>query len=210
MSGVPANVIRLVASGALPGGDIWTSGFWLNNITTPVQADTDAAAASLAVNWKTMWLAIANQLYEGATFTKATAYGYAVTGGPAAVTSEVPVTGAVGNIDSGGSPVDTCAVASLRTAQPGRSFRGRMYLPYHSSVGADTGQLGSGDCSLRSGAAAAMLTQTATDTGTVPSVISVVRSVSTAITYVSVDSIPDVQRRRENKLVAITNSIAAV
>lgn len=141
------------------------------------------------------------------SFTNLDAYLY--TGGSgAAKTYHGLITGKAGTNASLTLPPQLAVVVSLRTGRPGRSYRGRSYLPAPAAnqLSAIGGQLGSGTVDALSLAFHDMLASL----GTVPDpyiplppvVASAKTSAMSLITAITVDSVLDTQRDRRNKLVA--------
>lgn len=201
----PADVTRYVIRGTGPGSEIWQTGFWLQRAEADqasLQTDTDASAASIT----TFWNAIKGTIYTSYALTELRTYWYS--GGSNQATFEAAhiFTPNPGTNATPGSPIDTCLVASLRTARVGLSYRGRMYLPYHGQVTPGTG-LVSGAPATYANAVAALLSDALNMT---PVVVSRHLATFEPITNVVVDQRPDVQRRRENRLAVGTPSMATV
>lgn len=126
---------RIVLSGTLPNGEIWSTGFFMSNVT----ATSPAQLSILAQH-------VATVLYDGATpngmfsvmtklcnsqttWTTTTAYYYGAGGNKSTmIGSYTWPTAKVGSLQNG-VPEQCAVVISLRTALAGRSHRGRMYMP---------------------------------------------------------------------------------
>lgn len=124
--------------------------------------------------------------------------------GAAAEKQLVPITGTTG----GTSPSQTSVVFSFRTGRPGRSYRGRVYWP---AAGASIASLGTVASTISLSNAAGQLAALYKDMGRrsldadlQPVVWSKALSVVTPVTQVSVNDIPDTQRRRANELSGTT------
>jgi hypothetical protein len=198
-------LVRL--SGALPGGEIWTSGVHcegagsLSDLISPVDDLVD-----------TLWNGdgtvdgIGGYYPSTVTLTSAVAYSLA------------PATGlATGRIDSGylnaGTVIDdplpqeVAVVATLRTAGVGPAARGRMYLP--GPVVGNVTALGRLDAAVRLGmcgslAAALRVLVAASFTP----VLFTKAVANRPITVVDVGDVFDAQRRRRDKLVEVRTVIA--
>lgn len=208
---IPANVMRLTLQGHGTGADIWSNSYWwacAPGSSVPsnnAQAATTLAAMlsnAKATTFRTWLLGIMPAV---CTIDQATLYCYP-TGGPSSPAIAEAPWFAVGTNGVGPMPPQTCMVASLRTGQSGRSFRGRVYLPKQSAVLSGGHQFSAADTTSAANAVAAFLSGWEADailpdgTGIFAVVVSVKRGVASAITSVVVDSKPDVQRRRINKM----------
>jgi hypothetical protein len=107
--------------------------------------------------------------------------------------------------------------ASLLTNQPGRSGRGRMYLPLTGSgFNAGTGQMTLTLGTMASNVAL-FLTGLGPDDNTFPGdptseadVVSITHGLSNKITTVRIDSIPDTQHGRTRRVTATATGSASV
>lgn len=198
---IPANSLRIVATGSLPSGEVWNTGFWLVPATPITSIDDlllDMAVPQTA--WNTFWAATASLRSAGTPASQLLGYYYAggESGGKATYSGAVPLTA---NDGTGlpRMPDQVAIVASLRTGLAGRSFRGRMYLPINNmTLGAD-GQMGSATGTLICNAVGAMLDACASSS-LVPNVVSATQSTQQPITLISMDTVLDTQRRRRNKI----------
>ena len=198
----PAGTVRVTFGGALPSGETWNTGFSVMGATgTWTEAQLGTYLESIRGRVDTAVTAISQLWYPGTTyggFIK----GYLYDGGDNAVQVAIAAGGSnvAGSMSGNGSPIDTCAVATLVTGSPSRSGRGRMYWPYQAQVPA-TGHLTSAQCEAIAGPTAAMLTGVNADGGgPKAAVASRTHAVNRLISQVRCDDIPDVQRRRQNKL----------
>lgn len=207
---IPSAVCRCSIQGTVQGSEIFDTSFWTLGGTAD-QADTQALATGIA-DVLTATDAMSNTLAAiraADEYVKVRVYAYPDGGQQAAWIAEAPIellgTGAESN------PLQTCMVVSLRTSLSGRSHRGRMYLPARGQVITPTGQISETDTTGLASEWAAILGQVngiALPGGGNPSVSVVSQTLtnSTVVTSVIVDSVPDIQRRRSNKLVASTRS----
>jgi hypothetical protein len=206
---IPPGVVHVVFGGALPGGEVWESGFWtMGNVPT-----SNATATELAALWIAQLKATdgsggfyQSRIIAGATtsLNYVNVYCY-VTGGSTADFIGNATTAAVVGTGTNACANQNALVVTLRTAHAGRRFRGRMYLPATGvTTSTATGQLpdaailpvatGWGVCFSDWNASG--------DNGTICVVSRVGAGTATAVTEVTVDSIVDTQRRRRNKLIA--------
>jgi hypothetical protein len=136
--------------------------------------------------------------------------GYQYKGGAnAAAVGEITGVGVAGT-GSAKQPNQCALVMSLRTALPGRSFRGRMYMPI---IGGSMGTNGL----LAAGRSDAWCAALANDFGTFNSsgfgkivVCSPKQSAMTQVSAVEADSVVDTQRRRRDALADTAPSTHAV
>lgn len=213
---IPANVAKISFQGTLPGGEIWETGFWVQNpgVTSNTEANAlaELAYGQFTANDDSGGLRIALTILADGQ-TKVTGCRTAVyTGGTHATYTGVYVdaTGLAGG-GPATHPNQVCLVASLRTALAGRSHRGRMYLPCTGVTLQSNGQIDAGGvAAVAAGWATGFTDWNASgDNGTVVVVSSAIGA-ATRITAVQVDSRPDVQRRRANRQNATAVNIAAV
>lgn len=213
---IPPGSTRIVFSGDLPGGEIWSSGFWMtstgvhDNNTANAQAFIITATLNSADPSGGMRIAATKLWNAGIRWLKTNAYHY-VTGAPTAdfVGEYVLPTPRAGTVNSG-MPNQICAVLSLRTGLSGRSHRGRMYLPAGGAALQLDGQLVQADATAVANAWALAFTDiNASDAGKVV-VVSQRLTAFTVIESVRMDSRLDVQRSRAKSQVIDSVSAAAV
>jgi hypothetical protein len=198
---LPANVVKINMRGTGVGSEIWQAGLWwkgASDVTSQadLQSNLDAAVAA----YTTFWNSCKPNIATGFAWTGLTAYWYA--GGPTALyVASHDVAAAPGTLTGNGSPLDTSLVISLITKTSGRSFRGRMYMPCHAPVPVGTG-LWAGQAATYSAAAATMMlaVEAATAHTWGPVVASRKLGVFNFVNFARCDSLPDVQRRRENRM----------
>lgn len=194
---IPPNVSRVVLGGAVDGGEEWSTGFWLSGggDAATILGDIDNEAV------EPFFTAIAPDMFAAFHFDYIKVYTYANGGTQATSMAEKAETG-VGGLTGAGSPFSTCLVVSLLTATPGKSNRGRMYLPMHLG----TGPNGHTDSTLPASMGGAVRTMLDTirgnATGATPVIVSRTHSRATPITSVRADDLPDSQRRRDESLTA--------
>lgn len=220
MPGLPGNALKIVLRGTQSGDQSWSTAFWAEvgagsaitgtNIT-PLAVAIEAAApntfASFCANH--IWSSITH--YEGCTV-----YYYPDGSTHATLVGEAPATAIPGTLTDYQPPL-LSMVHSLRTAFSGRSFRGRMYVPCSGFAVSSTGQWGSGVCTSQAGAAAAMFdtfnggdysAHGLASQGAI--VASFTKGDMTPINEVIVNSLPDTQHRRQDKLLPLFSESAAV
>lgn len=125
----PNSVSRVLINGHLPQGEIFTWGFWMGG------APTDQASAQTWVNGvrdefqihaKT---ALCGELPSTAGYDSVTLYSYPSSGSGAAFVAEATIATGAGTSTDPLLPLQCAWVVTLRTGLPGRSRRGRMYIP---------------------------------------------------------------------------------
>lgn len=213
---IPNGVSKVVFSGHLGGGEKFAVGFWLDS-NAPVNQDAaNLLATTLATNWATdLKVKLCGLLSTDCGYDQVTVYGYP-TGGPKAATiGQAPLSGGVGT-GTNTQYNQIAACATLLTGAPGRSNRGRMYLPLTgkipstSSAGPQIDATSYGNVSTglatfftnwNSGHGAAM---------GFAAVVSTTVSVARKITSVKCDSRADIQRRRANKQTVAGSTTTAV
>lgn len=201
--------VRLVLSGTNGGGNGWSTGVWM--------LTNDAVDATELGSWVTTLQPLIWPTFNGGSsgqwgrltssstrLTDLRAYYHASFTARASAVGEITHSGITG---AGADAVPyTCAVvASLRTALSGRSYRGRMYCPadgaaltQHQFAAADTDYVANGIHALFG------VLNSSTLAGSNPLVCVGSRKMNfgTIVTSITVDSLPDVQRRREDKVTA--------
>lgn len=211
MPGVSTDMIRCQLSGHLMGSQTWSTSVWMNTAsgsTIPGQSDIQAVANVVgpildtfaAAIVSTVW--VSNTTYDGNHFSWYPANSVK----PSRVSVRTPTT--VTGTGSVYLPAFTALVASFRTAVPGRGGRGRSYLPLTNGTPMSGGlfQISSAAATTVANAYKAMIDSINSATIAAPftSHRVAVRSSSIGtgipITSVIVDSLPDAQHRREDKL----------
>lgn len=202
------DLMHIQVGGAVGGSERWSFGTWyeLNGMTTnPVQADMDALATQVMTWMNTFWTTLKAKNASGVTFdsVRVLVYRAGIIRGSAEKTQ-------AGVAGTGTAPLPgyVARVITLKTDSAGRSYRGRMYIPY-TGVGTSAGTL---QWASDSGTLAAWKTFNGSIIGGVlplpggPSallrVVSKALGVATVVTAASWDSIPDSQHGRTRKFVA--------
>lgn len=214
---IPPDCWRIVYRGSLPHGEQWQSGYWLNG-NAPTSNVTATAAAELEMESEggtsesSLWNVFKDFIGQEVTLDLVAVYSYPA-GGTAAAHIGLSTAPSLpgGNAVGIQGPNQISTVVSLLTGQAGRSFRGRMYLP-----GLDRNHQPSGLYALDYATAIANVMATKFTDGNAASgwgkavVVSTSKTLHTQISAVSVDTRPDVQRRRANKTAGIQRAVSAV
>lgn len=211
---IPLYAIRSTITGSLPGGDIfecsqWFDGTAIGNDFTKFQAFAGVVVGSITGNLLTTAV---KALYNvGVTFDKLDCYGYP-NGGPHAGLHWQVAIGAAGSSSTLALPNQVATVVTLLTGRPGRSYRGRTYLPpVHTAAMLGTNQLSTANATTLANAYAGYLQGVHDSSSGAPAVVSSSKlGAMTLINAVQVDTVFDTQRRRRNKVVAAGKPQAAV
>lgn len=213
---IPAGVSRIVFSGIMPNGEIWSTGFWVQG-ATPDSAATANALAELAFDEFSandtsgaMRLVFNNLANAQTIWNEVKAYCYP-SGGPSAqfIGSYTIPSPLVGSGD-GTLPNQCALVLSLRSGFAGRSKRGRMYLPATGATLLSDGQMDQSVlASITNGWALGFSDWNAASDG---KIVVVSQHLDSAVQVSSVicDSRIDIQRSRANSEVIKRSSVGAV
>lgn len=208
---IPGNHVRFVFGASNVGGEKINTGFWVFlNSSPPTQSDLDTLTTDAATLWNSFTGAIQGFLYTGVTWANVNSYYYDGTSDNAALQSIHALTANTGTVSTNGGPIDQCLVVSLRTGLPGRNRRGRMYIPYHTPVLAASGNTSSTNATTMATAAGTLLNGWSAAHVGWAAVVSRTSTQSRPVTQVQVDTKPDIQRRRENKLVASSTALVTI
>ena len=210
MGNYTAKTVKIIISGHFASGEEFAFGFQADGTNITGQSDLDQATTNLAGYIQNTsdnaWLKAL--ISSGDKYEVVTAYKYS--GGPTAeLVSEADMTAVTGASAGQTLPLQCSMVATLLTGRPGRSYRGRMYLP------ATNATLSQGQFSSITDATAAGVAQLLGQVKNVaptmqPVVASATVGVMTPIVQVRIDSKIDTQRRRSQSLIPARTSIANV
>lgn len=193
---IPDGSTKIVISGTYDGGEVWATAYWLSGVpesefdNNDLVADWDTAGPTSA-----LFLAMRNGLFNTDHITAVDAYYYA---GGSAATHHVHADYSLAGQGTVSLPLQNCVVMSLRTARPGRSYRGRMYFPLSAGSLAAGHLIAAAVMEGMVDALAGVFTANVA-AGWTPSVISTTLGISTPIVSVDADQRADTQRRRANK-----------
>lgn len=204
-----ANVLRISLQGTLPGGEVWSVNPVFHLLDTPPVSSPQCLTVATAINGIT-WSAGITALMSTSTFVtgcrvearfQIDGHLEAQADAPRAVT--VPGTGATTH------PLQTSAVASLRTDFPGAQGRGRLYFPATgASLGSGTARFSTSN--MNSFVLGVKTLMAACTTAIQPTlgpnsliVWSRTAGATHAVTQLRAGDVPDVQRRRRDQLVEL-------
>lgn len=197
--------IKFVTSGQMPGGEEWTTSFYLGGQDGPfagldLQNLTDAVMEA----WRDQ-LEVVNWLSAQQTLNRVTGYVY---GGGVLVEQAISSGAQITGIGNSVLPNQVSTVVTLLTATPGRQTRGRMYLPTLKQTVGDQGRNSAAQVLTILNMMGAFFEQvgTAVPLGLRPALAPVVISQvgqgrRSVITAIRVGDVPDTQRRRREGLV---------
>lgn len=216
-----SDIMRVQVGGAIPS-DTWSIGFWFEFTglaTTPTPAQMNSAANGFLSGFNTLFWNVATNPWKlkASTATNlSTSKAYLYRSGALVASGAASMAAVAG---TGGSPMPNYVArcVTLLTNQPGRSRRGRVYLPANGdTVTAATGLNTTISAQLTNLASLFSTSSGAQSTGyffggsEVASfvVVSATHGYTTHITSLRADNKPDTQHGRENKLVpTITDSV---
>lgn len=219
--GLPAGqLVRVVIGGPVSSQDNWSIGLWATpSPGTLSQADLDGIAANALSSFNTaVWTATTNpwkrQCAAGTKLQSSKVYHY---GNGILVGQSQASIAAVAGTGSAPHPSYTAAVMSLHTNVFGRRARGRSYLPFTGgSIDASTGLM----TVLQQDATnfAAWLTAggtggwSASSSVSLPTVVvsQVGSGAANLVSSVSLNDVPDTQRGRISKDIAVNNWVHTV
>lgn len=214
---IPNDVYHVVFGGSLPSGEIWESGFWVEG-DAPTSNDLANATAQLwaaqlqAADTSGAMRITLTHCQASVTFDYVRVYSYPAGGPHAAYIGYHAASIAGTTSDTSVLPNQICLVVSLRTNNAGRSNRGRMYMPLNGINLQPNAQLNQAACTaIANGWATCFSDWNASgDNGQVVVMSRVGAGHTNVVSEVIVDSIPDTQRKRRNKVAAAFVQTAVV
>lgn len=194
-----AGLLRAIIRGRLAGGCNFATSFSVDIGAGQTQDTVNAAVNQIAQLTNTQFLSNVRNLYPTTTvFDDVRGYYYGVGGNSATIISESAITDGAGTAAGSANMNQACLVATLLTGAPGRSNRGRMFLPAPQAALLNAGQLPGTQVTAFCTGVQTLFTQldafTAPQIGVV--VYSDVRNAMRKCTQVRVDSRLDVMRSR--------------
>ena len=204
------NYVRMQQYGTMYGSQTWSCGLAVEHSqTTPISAaDLSTWLTALDTALKAWWTSagsLQNANTVGIKYTGARAYSYAAAFNTAFAQADHPF--AVALLGSQGSnqlPIQTSLVTSMLSGNPGRSFRGRRYLPI-TAMSLTLNQVPSVTVDSINAAETALfnaINSTAIGSGTGKVTTANKKNTPSRVFTARTDSEPDIQRRRADKVVA--------
>lgn len=202
--------IKHVVTGSLASGQTWSLGLWtLPTFTTgyPSQTQVNSITAALDAYWATWWTAVKPINGTNTTRTGSSTYVYLPASTAASLVARTTLGTPVAGTGTGNPlPTTVAMVASLRTDRAGRSGRGRCYTPATAAVLVNN-QFSSANCATVSAAYKALINSinSYSSPGNNVSalqvvVLSRVHDSNSPVTSITVNSRPDSQRPRGDKV----------
>jgi hypothetical protein len=216
--GVGVDLLKINARGHM-SDNTWSFGIYLGLAPNGGVDGTNIGALTTAIepSFSTYATFCANHVWSSLTqYEGITAYhipsGHTVSD----LTGVKDVTPIVGS-QSSPMPAFCSMVQSLRSVFSSRTQRGRIYVPWTGGGVSSNGQTNQTMCDNMSGATKALLDAlNALDlsahgvTSQTVEVVSFTRGLTTPVDHVIVDSIPDTQHRRQDKVAPIAKSVAVL
>lgn len=203
----PAHCARVVMHASIGGSEEIVTGFWIQFDQSAGPIDVQGVAEELQPFVNGFLGQEAGTMYQTVQWDRLDVYGYDVAGTKATSQGTVPLN-TPGTLATAGAALDTCGVMTLLTGAPGRSRRGRMYLPFHPAIANGT-TLADALMTARAGHLKTLFNSVNSAEGQIAvSVVSAKNGTSAPVTEIGWDTIPDVQRRRVNQLVAVRQTLA--
>lgn len=202
------NVVRIL--GSSPGGEVWSiNPRFYHPSGTPVTEYADLltwATAINSLNSGAFWPVTLMSLISSTGGIRGVRVEYIDESGNLAQAAEYIRPTVITGTGSMSKPLQTSMVVSLLSGRPGRSFRGRLFLPYWGSpiLGTDGRIPPAGRDSVL---AAMQVWLTAVGAaapiggGMVLAVVSQTTGLAVRITQLQIGDVPDTQRRRRDALV---------
>lgn len=207
--------VKLVQHGSIAADQTWSTGLAvaLSSSTPPTEAELSTWLASLDTAYAAWWhigTGVADLNAADTTYDGNRCYYYPAGQTAASAQANREFSGALpGSQSAGANPQRTCCVSSMITGSSGRSFRGRRYLP---ATGAPltAHQFGSVFVDHIVAAEVAFLDAVGASSIAGADLIPIVannRVSPPSIQTVRVNSLPDTQRRRTDKVGAIYTAV---
>lgn len=208
-----AGTVKFIIGGTLAGGETFAWGYQCLGDPGMSQSALDSfnGAASAALTNNFLTTAVKALIPTTTVYRSVKTYLYG--GGTSTILQSINnLTPVAGTGASAPLPNQCALVVTLKSGIPGRSNRGRSYLPLGcAGVITGDGQLSAANAQVVATAFASMLSAMKTGIAPIPPVISSsTKSASKPITSVSVDTKFDVQRRRARSQVADSIAFANV
>lgn len=219
----PYDRIRMVIEGTISAGQTWSTGLTVVGeptgvSLTPNQSYLDTWVQNRVVNVRDFFTVgtagsrVSDMLNAATLVTGLKAYLIPANSDTASLLSEANFGTAIPGTGTSNHPAQTACVVSLRSTVPGRSGRGRMYLPATGAALGGTMQFTNAQLTGVAGRAAQLVADLGTSSYQDAPLKAVVASQAGArqITRVEVDNDPDTQRRRSDKLLPTFTAVSTV
>lgn len=206
--GAAHNVVRVL--GGSPGGEVWTiNPRFYHPSGTPIVEYADLltwATAINSLNAGAVWPSTLLSLITTTGSIRGIRTEYIDENGDLAQAAEFIRPTAQAGTGTLGKPLQTSLVISLLTGRPGRSYRGRLYLPYWGAPTLqDTGRVAASSRQSIVDAMQVWLTAVGAAApiggGLELVVVSQTIGIAARVNQLSIGDVPDTQRRRRDSLV---------
>jgi hypothetical protein len=205
----PGDFLRITVRGNITGGESWSFTHYqqvTGLVALPAPADLQTLCNSCEAAAATMWNTLKTKCSAETSFTGLNlAF---IRNGVTAFSNQTNEVSAIPGTAAAHMPVYISRVVSLLTSRAGKSYRGRMYLPYNGLVFVPGAVLWPSDSTTLAAVKAFLLACTA-DILVLPSsvtagpvIYSKTASVATPVTQIRMDNKPDTQRGRERSIAA--------
>lgn len=218
---LPAKVLKVTMYGTLYSAQDWSTSFWLKVGDTA----TDPSPSDVSTLLQGIWgqTGSLGSVFQGHNYTATNLQGlrgyYYGAGGPhASQIGEYVLATPLAGTQTASGPALLSMVCSLRTNQPGRSGRGRMYWPWTANPGYDaTGRFPTTNTDSMSSQLGTTFRNINLIDGSLlwykslqVVVASATKAASYPVTTLQVDNVVDTQHRRVDKLGATHISTATL
>lgn len=212
MAGVDVDSVKIVPYGSIDTTQDWSTGWFFKvlGLTGPPTTDQmNTMLTDLQSDLEYWWNQLKGFANSQTKLLGVRGYFYPAHNGHSTVVADLPLTASISGTSSFNMPTQTSIVASMRTSVSGRSARGRSYFPATGLELNSSGQLAAADAQSFATHYGNVLADLALDiasslasSGVGPVVWSQKTTATHQIILVGVDSRPDVQRRRADKVIA--------
>lgn len=203
---VPNGLLKLVFSGSMANGaEQWAFGLWFDGYTDIGGGGAnsyDGASEPVSPSYQSFRANLLSMMPNTDSFDAIDSYYY--TGGVAVQHGKATFTHA-GTSTNAAHPTQVGLVLTLRTSLATRRGRGRIYLPARAN-NLTTGSLFVTAAPNAAVDSLATWFSSLVSAGITPVVVSQTGTLFTPITSVDCDAVPDIQRRRANRLTSPRHS----
>lgn len=212
---LPVPVAKVVCSGTMASGvQDMSFGLYIDAGFTDFidQAELDSFLAAIKSTYNDfLFSAHVKNFWTGTDqFTTLKAYFIPATGDTATLMSETTFTSPIAGSGTANHPLGTAIVLSNRTTLPGRSGRGRIYLPANGIASTSTDTVGSNTELDALGTAYLTFLNALRAATFFPIVASFTKSVINQVVTYQIDNKFDTQRRRGDQIAASHTNTGAV
>lgn len=208
---IPADVCKISLVGSVSGGEEFVTSFWITGGPADSSEAANAFAASIVAlpSFATLLARLKGMMTSDMSYTQLRVYRYQSGGNTADFVGFAPIAAGQGT-STGNGILQVAMVATLNTLFAGRRYRGRMYFPA-TGMGITAHQFATTAAQgLATDLAAFFSAVNSIGLVGAVSVVSRIASEATGVSQVSVDTKPDIQRRRAEGLVPTARTTASL